>query len=48
MKNEVSLAVGRRWSDGSDDVARAFYGADEMMYADKKAFYKVHPEFKRI
>ena len=48
MKNEVSLAVGHRWSDGSDDVARAFYGADEMMYADKKAFYKAHPEFKRI
>ena len=48
LKNGVNLAVGQYWSDGSDDVATAFYSADETMYEDKKAFYKAHPELRRV
>ena len=47
-KNGVSLAIGSFWSDGSDEITNAFCSADEMMYADKKAYYGAHPEFRRM
>ena len=43
----VNLAIGTYWSDGSDDMRTAFVSADEMMYADKKAFYASHPDLLR-
>ena len=47
-KNEiVNFATGAFWSDGSTDIHTAFAHADELMYADKDAFYKEHPEFDR-
>jgi diguanylate cyclase (GGDEF)-like protein len=46
-KGGVSFAVGAFWSDGTTDVTTAFHRADEAMYADKKAYYEAHPEFKR-
>lgn len=45
---EVSFAIGRFWSDGSDDMTTAFRCADEKMYEDKKAYYEAHPELKRL
>ena len=46
-KNGVRLAMGCFWSDGTVDMKTAFRNADEMMYADKKAFYESHPALKR-
>jgi len=47
-KNEiVNFATGAFWSDGSTDIQTAFVHADELMYADKDAFYKEHPELDR-
>ena len=46
-KNGLSFATGSFWSDGSEDLKAAFARADEMMYADKKAFYDLHPELVR-
>lgn len=45
--NGVSFAVGSFWSDGSTDINTAFRCADEMMYADKKAFYASNPGLMR-
>lgn len=42
----VSFALGAVWSDGSTDINQAFRMADEIMYADKKAYYEAHPEEK--
>lgn len=46
-KNGLSFAVGSFWSDGSAEIKSAFRHADEMMYADKKAFYEQYPELRR-
>ena len=43
----VSFALGSYWSDGSVDVRTAFINADEHMYADKRAYYELHPEMYR-
>ncbi len=43
----ISFAIGTCWSDGTIDVPTAFRRADELMYADKKAFYELHPELNR-
>ena len=43
----VSFAIGAVWSDGSMDIPAAFRKADEIMYADKNAYYDAHPELKR-
>ena len=43
----VSFAIGAVWSDGSMDIPAAFRKADEIMYADKSAYYDAHPEMKR-
>lgn len=42
----ISIAMGAYWSETNEDVDRAFYFADQYMYADKKAFYEKHPELK--
>ena len=44
---EVSFAIDSFWSDGSRDIATAFRGADQIMYADKRAYYKRHPQARR-
>lgn len=46
-ESAVSFAVGAYWSDGSTDMRTAFRLADERMYADKQAFYALHPEQRR-
>jgi diguanylate cyclase (GGDEF)-like protein len=46
-KNGVACAVGCYWSDGGTDMKTSFRYADEMMYADKKAFYDRYPDLKR-
>ena len=43
----VSFAIGAYWSDGSEDVPTVFRKADEIMYADKSAYYAAHPEQRR-
>ena len=45
--DRVSFAIGAHWSDGTEDINTAFHLADELMYADKSAFYKAHPEKNR-
>ncbi len=46
-KNGLSFAMGSFWSDGKTAIKPAFRMADEMMYADKKAFYEKNPELRR-
>ena len=43
----VSFAIGACWSDGTTDIRTAFTHADELMYADKNAYYNRHPELYR-
>ena len=43
----VSFAVGAYWSDGTYDISTAFRRADEIMYADKDAYYDAHPGQRR-
>ena len=43
----VNFAIGAFWSDGTTDIRTAFAQADELMYADKNAFYEQHPELDR-
>ena len=45
--SKVSFAIGAYWSDGTTDLTTAFRYADEIMYADKEAYYEKHPEFRR-
>lgn len=46
-KGGVRFAVGSFWSDGGVPLKDVFRCADEMMYADKNAYYARHPELKR-
>ena len=46
-KNGVACAVGCYWSDSGTDMKTSFRYADEMMYADKKAFYERNPDLRR-
>lgn len=46
-KSHISFALGGFWSDGAVDLKAAYRCADEMMYADKNAFYAMHSELKR-
>ncbi len=47
-KNDsVSFAVGACWSDGTMDFRTTFIRADELMYADKDAYYDAHPSTHR-
>ena len=45
--DDVSLAVGAYWTDGTVDMATAFRNADDAMYANKTAYYMQHPEMRR-
>ena len=45
--SKVSFAVGEFWSEGEQDMKAVFRYADERMYADKKAFYEIHPDLRR-
>ena len=44
---ELSFAMGACWSDGSVSLSAACRRADEAMYADKRDYYRLHPERKR-
>ena len=44
---EVSFAIGADWSDDGRDLRECMHIADEAMYADKKEFYKKHPDKAR-
>ncbi len=44
---EASLAIGADWSDNGRDLRECMHIADEAMYADKKEFYKNHPDKAR-
>lgn len=44
---DISMAIGACWSDGTTDVATAFRRADEEMYEDKRSFYEQYPELQR-
>ena len=41
------FATGWYWTDDSQEIRKAMHIADERMYADKKKFYELHPEYKR-
>ena len=41
---EVSFAIGSYWSDGSVLPPVALKMADDRMYADKREYYRQHPE----
>ncbi len=43
----VCFAMGACWTDGNEDFQTVFQTADRMMYLDKKAFYRKHPELRR-
>ena len=43
----VSFALGTCWTDGGMSVKEALAQADEIMYANKKAYYAAHPEQRR-
>ena len=45
---DVSIAIGSFWSDGSVDIVTAFRKADQIMYADKREYYEVHPRNRRL
>lgn len=44
---ELSFAMGACWSDGSESLPAAFRRADDAMYADKRVYYRRHPERRR-
>lgn len=45
--DSVSFAMGACWSDGSVDINTVFRYADEKMYADKEAYYRKNPNYRR-
>ncbi|MCR4735782.1 MAG: GGDEF domain-containing protein [Treponema sp.] len=45
--SSVSFAIGADWSSNPKDLRKCMHNADEAMYADKKEFYKEHPEKAR-
>lgn len=45
--NELNFAVGTAYNENVRNVRLALHDADERMYADKKAYYELHPERKR-
>ena len=47
VEADVSFAIGADWSENESDLRRCMHNADEAMYADKKEFYRQHPERAR-
>lgn len=45
--DSVNLAIGASWSDGSMDFRTVGLRADELMYADKNAYYVAHESTRR-
>ncbi len=43
----ISFAVGSCWSDGSDNPSDVIKRADDLMYEDKKEYYRKHPTYLR-
>ena len=39
-KDEVSISIGRSWSDANVDILSQIHEADEKMYLDKKRYYE--------
>ncbi len=46
--DDLIFAIGTAQEENVKNVRRALHNADERMYADKKYFYDLHPERKRI
>ena len=44
---EVCLAVGSAWTTDGKELRHCMHLADEAMYADKKEYYKQHPDIAR-
>ncbi len=45
--DELVFAIGAAYEDNVKNVRLALHNADELMYADKKHYYELHPEKKR-
>ena len=45
--SNVSFAVGYRLMNKCGEIRQALSEADALMYADKEACYRLHPEMKR-
>jgi diguanylate cyclase (GGDEF)-like protein len=45
--DDLVFAIGVAYEDDVKKVRVALHNADERMYADKKAYYELHPEKKR-
>ena len=45
-EDEVSLAMGAFWTNGTMNSHEAFLNADHNMYAAKKEYYRSHPEMR--
>ena len=45
---ELAFAIGTAHESSIRDVRKALHIADERMYADKRHYYELHPEKKRI
>ena len=44
---DVSFAIGSEYCTGSYDIRQAMQTADNMMYKDKREYYRLHPEKDR-
>lgn len=44
---EVCLAIGTSWTTDGKDLRYCMHIADEAMYADKKEYYRQHPDIAR-
>ncbi|MCR5816403.1 MAG: GGDEF domain-containing protein [Ruminococcus sp.] len=45
--DKLVFAIGAAYEDNVKNVRLALHNADELMYADKKHYYELHPEKKR-
>ena len=44
---DMSLAIGSFVAEDSNEILQAMRGADQEMYADKKAYYETHQDRRR-
>ena len=44
---DVSFAIGVTYVRSGEDIRKAMHTADELMYKDKKEYYRLHPEKDR-
>ena len=45
--SEVCLAIGSAWTTDGKDLRNCMHIADEAMYADKREYYRQHPDLAR-